>query len=122
MTEIYWITRLGLLFDIIFACAILSGIAMFAYNLWFFLDCDERPKKNKNVTKGLWITFITSLVLVIFIPSKKDLLLMYTVGNTIDFVKKNPTAQKIPDKIVDCLDKYLGENNENDNRESKEGN
>jgi hypothetical protein len=114
MTEIYWITRLGLIFDIALACVILSGIATFAYNLWFFLDCDERPKKSGKVTRCLWITFITSLVLVIFIPNKKDLLLMYTVGNTIDFVEKNPTAQKIPDKIVDCLDKYLEEKNEND--------
>lgn len=42
-----------------------------------------------------------------FIPSTKYLLIIYGVGGTIDYLKENKDANKIPDKCVKALDKYL---------------
>lgn len=36
-----------------------------------------------------------------------DLLIIYGVGGTIDYLKDNKDANKIPDKCVKALDKYL---------------
>lgn len=41
------------------------------------------------------------------IPSQKNLLIIYGVGGTIDYVKENKDANKIPDKCIKALDKYL---------------
>lgn len=43
----------------------------------------------------------------VFIPSTKNLLIIYGVGGTIDYVKENKVANKIPDKCIKALDKYL---------------
>ena len=40
-------------------------------------------------------------------PSQKNLLIIYGVGGTIDYLKENKDANKIPDKCVKALDKYL---------------
>lgn len=43
----------------------------------------------------------------VFIPSPKSLLIIYGVGGTIDYLKENKDANKIPDKCIKVLDKYL---------------
>jgi len=43
----------------------------------------------------------------VFIPTKKDALLIYGVGGTIDYIKQNPTAKQLPDKCVKVLDKWV---------------
>lgn len=49
----------------------------------------------------------------IFIPSTKEMLLIYGVGGTIDYIRKNDTAKQLPDKcikVLDCFaDKYIDE-------------
>jgi hypothetical protein len=52
------------------------------------------------------------------LPSKKDMLLIYGVGGTIDYIKNNDTAKQLPDKVVIALDKYfdtLNEDNKHNN-------
>ena len=39
----------------------------------------------------------------------KEMLLIYGVGGTIDYIKSNDTAKELPDKAVKALDKYLDE-------------
>lgn len=47
------------------------------------------------------------VVMAIFIPSQKSLLIIYGVGSTIDYVRENKNANNIPDKCIKALDKYL---------------
>ena len=115
MSEIYWITRLGALYDLFAILASLAGFAsillcvmaiMERYDA--YTDADhKRVKKLWRFFKMATATCMVSILLAIFIPSKKDMLLIYGVGGTIDYLKENPKAQKLPDKVIDCLDKYL---------------
>ena len=45
--------------------------------------------------------------MLVFIPTTKEALLIYGVGGTIDYVKSNPVAKKIPDKCIIALDKWV---------------
>lgn len=44
-----------------------------------------------------------------FVPSKKDMLMIYGLGSTIDYIKQNDAAKQIPDKCIDALDKFIDE-------------
>lgn len=116
MNEIYWITRFGSLHCL--------GIAMFWISLIIFIvfwlisiitddrtgeDCFTENQK-RTLRKGASysiITFLIGLLLWIFVPTKKEALLIYGVGGTIDYIKQNPTARKLPDKCVNALDKWV---------------
>ena len=47
-----------------------------------------------------------SLLLSVFIPSKGELYMIYGLGNTIDYLKENPTAKQLPDKCIKAIDKW----------------
>lgn len=59
---------------------------------------------KKFIKKYLLIPFITSIIALIFIPSKGELYMIYGVGSVIDYVKTNPTVKKLPDKVINILD------------------
>jgi hypothetical protein len=42
--------------------------------------------------------------------------MIYGVGGTIDYIKSNDKAKKLPDKCIEALDKYL----DNINKEEKD--
>lgn len=45
------------------------------------------------------------------IPSTKDALLIYGLGGSLDYIKGNDTAKKLPEKAIMALDRYLEELN-----------
>lgn len=122
MSEIYWITRLGALYNLFAILASLAGIASIFLSLMAIMEggdayTDEDHKRVKKLWRFFKMATATCMVLIllaIFIPSKKDMLLIYGVGGTIDYLQDNPKAQKLPDKVIDCLDKYLDEKNDNE--------
>lgn len=59
------------------------------------------------VDKYSIFVFVFGTIMAIFIPSTKNLLIIYGVGGTIDYLKDNKDANKIPDKCIKALDKYL---------------
>lgn len=109
MSELYWLGVLGNLHDF---CVVLAILAAFAFlTLGFLLlmsdDDYEFPPSNKKVFKYSIFVFVFGIIMAIFIPSTKNLLIIYGVGGTIDYVKENKDANKIPDKCIKALDKYL---------------
>lgn len=64
-------------------------------------------QKRKKTIKYSLVSFFVSLLVCLFVPSTKSLLIIYGVGGTIDYVKENKDANKIPDKCIKALDKYL---------------
>ena len=42
----------------------------------------------------------------IFIPTTKELLYIYGVGGTIDYIKTNDTAKQLPGKCIKALDRF----------------
>lgn len=124
MNEIYWITRLdainavlgismSVLGFILVACLIASVIS--------FVESDEDIHKSSlKAVKKTIAPFILSMLLFILIPTKKDALLIWGVGGTIDYIKSNETAKQLPDKCIQALDKFVDEYMLNEDKEGKE--
>ena len=125
MSEIYWITRLGAIDSASSILCILSLIATIISTIGYFIvsaaivDYKSRGREEwvKEYTqyKKIWgkiLNIVITILVVcgliqIFVPSKKEALLIYGVGGTIDYVKSNPVAKKLPDKCVNALDKWV---------------
>lgn len=76
-------------------------------------------KRVKMWTKIMSISLVVFALGAIFVPTTSDALLIYGVGGTIDYIKSNKTAQKLPDKCIKALDKYLDEQNSKTNEPGK---
>lgn len=110
MSELYWLGVLGNLNDLGGAIAVLSFVVFIALGFWFILCSEDYPESSsfiKKVFKGSMFALVFGVVMVIFIPSQKNLFIIYGVGGTIDYLKENKDANKIPDKCIKALDKYL---------------
>lgn len=120
MSEIYWITRLGYINTVCGVFGIL-GIIIGAVLLIGYLiqkqeviegkyDYDSEKmlsdtlKNCKNWSLSIGIVF--SLI-ALFIPTTKEALMIWGVGNTIDYIKTNDTAKQLPDKCIDALDAWV---------------
>ena len=121
MNEIYWLTRLDCVknligFSIVFAVIGLTiGIAYMITNS----DSDyEREKRDfkigKKIAKICASIAITLGLVTCFIPNTHDAYMIYGVGGTIDYIKSNETTKQLPDKCIQALDKYLDELNKED--------
>ena len=111
MNEIYWITRFDALNGLCIAFAIFSGIVALVSGI-FSIDEELR---NRSFLKTFFISLPICILMIlgaVLVPTTKDALLIYGVGGTIDYVKQNDKAKKIPDKVIVALDKYLDECNE----------
>jgi len=132
MNEIYWITRLSsinttaLIFMVIGIIATVIAIIVVLVNTacvkGYEANGDASGVKEYtgyvNIGKHIlkWSIPIASIALAvkIFVPTTKDALLIYGVGGTIDYIKANPTAKKLPDKCINALDKWVDSWNFND--------
>lgn len=63
-------------------------------------------KKIRNTMLKICIPFLT---LGMFCPNSKQAALIFSVGQTIDYVKGNEKLKELPDKAVLCLDKFISE-------------
>lgn len=72
---------------------------------------DEDDIKLKKIFKRILRT--SALVLVfslptgVFVPTEKELYVIYGVGGTIDYIKSNETAKQLPDKVINALDAWI---------------
>lgn len=108
MNEIYWITRLGNISSIAEVILVISIIIMTVLLIIFYIECFNDENLLKWI-KRVGICAAVSIVAVVFIPSKKDMLLIYGIGGAIDYIKSNDAAGKIPDKCMIALDKLIDE-------------
>ena len=113
MNEIYWLTRIGVMGK---TCEIISivGIVILAIGvivLPMLFDLLEDNKDAKEATKKAIRTFIVIWIFGVignfFIPTQKEMMVIYGLGSTIDYIKSNDKAKQLPDKAVDALTKYL---------------
>ena len=114
MKEIYWIQVIGNVGDmtaavLIFAifASILLAVGVIAYDTY---DDEERKRQYQLLKRFMKYAFITLFIAAIgfvFIPSNNQMLAIYGIGGTIDYIKNNDKAKELPDKVVDALTKYL---------------
>lgn len=109
MSEIYWISRLDYICNLFIVLSIICGTVTVVGG--FTLVVSDRsdndyPTILKIVKRSILILGF-SLLGVIFLPNTKQAYMIWGLGGTIDYIKSNETVQKLPDKTVQCLDKFL---------------
>lgn len=125
MNELYWITRLDYINTcsevtllIVFIASIILLLFYYVANGQMIYDDSREYKQGAKESKGyketcskglkifVPVTIILSF-LYILTPTTNEALLIYGVGGTIDYLQENPTAQKLPDKCIKALDKWV---------------
>lgn len=128
METIYWIQRLGDIHTMawVFFWLSLAAILLDILAYISFLDengdsDDEDDIKLKKIFKRILRTsvcvFVISLLAGIFIPTEKELYVIYGVGGTIDYIKGNETAKQLPDKVINALDAWVDKQTETNNKD-----
>ena len=66
-------------------------------------------KVLQKIKKVALLVFIPSLLLAAFMPNSKQAAIIFTAGSAIEYVQNNEKLQELPDKTVDCLNKFIDE-------------
>ena len=113
MNEIYWLTRIGKLGDM-FNVGVVLGVVILVLGIIFIpliYDFCEGNDLHKKIVfrsiKGFLIWFALCFLGHIFTPSSKEMLAIYGLGTTIDYIKDNNKVKQLPDKVVDALTRYV---------------
>lgn len=105
MWELYLLTRLGVIFPI------LVLIIIFATGVLFIsvidIAHDGVGEKNRMFFKRSAVTLAISVLGIVVIPTEEDMLLIYGVGTTLDYLQDNEKVQQLPDKCVDALEAWV---------------
>lgn len=109
MSEIYWISRLDYICNLFIVLSIIFGTIVVVGG--FTLVVSDRSNNDyptilKIVKRSILILGF-SVLGVIFLPNTKQAYMIWGLGGTIDYIKSNETVQKLPDKTIQCLDKFL---------------
>lgn len=102
------------------ACVVFSAIA-FIVSLIFHIvasceDGDSRSdfsENQKNTIKKIKTIalriLIPAVIALTFIPNSKQAAIIFTAGGAIEYVQGNDKIKELPDKAVECLDKFVSE-------------
>lgn len=123
MSELYWLGVLGKLRSfgvVIVALSVLAMLFLAFILVTTTLDGYDKPPICLKLLKLSAVSTLIGFLMCVFIPSTKSLLIIYGVGGTIDYVKENKVANKIPDKCIKALDKYLDDALKEDKDKDKE--
>lgn len=113
MSTLYWISvldNINFLFVLIFIASLLFSIAIALVNLVYTTaEISETLDYKRFIKIKHWayILLIISTLVITFVPSKRELYIIYGVGETIDYLKDNPTAKELPDKCIKALDTWV---------------
>lgn len=106
MEEIYWITRLGIIHDLVEVLMVLFLIVCLISGIVLLL-VGFNSSELVGVKRVFKVSIIPTILLVISyiaIPSKEDALAIYGIGGTIDYIKSNSEIKQLPNKIIKALD------------------
>ena len=109
MSEIYWISRLDYICNLFIVLLIIFGtiVVVGGFTLIVADRSDNDYSTILKIVKRSILILGFSLLGVIFLPNTKQAYMIWGLGGTIDYIKSNETVQKLPDKTVQCLDKFL---------------
>ncbi len=100
--------------------AVISGTCLIVFMILFiaykcgegdpYPDFSENSgnifKKGKNIALSIFIPFF---MIALFVPNSKQAAIIYTAGSTIEYVQGNERIKELPDKAVQCLDKFISD-------------
>lgn len=123
MSELYWLTRCDSLNTLGTVLLILGLIAVIVMASLFIVSLYDEDEESLSASKkGLKFSLpilIFGALMVTFIPTTKEALIIYGVGGTIDYIKSNKTAKQLPDKCIKALDKWVDKYS-SDEKQNKE--
>ena len=115
MNEVYWITRLDSLeafFNVSIVFITFAAIGAIVGYFTFSDDDEYDIKIHKLCSRHIMWTIPTLLFIIlcnIFVPNTKEALMIYGIGGTIEYIKSNDKAKKLPDKCINALDKFISD-------------
>ena len=127
MAEIYWLTRLACIKTLAIILLVTSVVVVFWAAVWYANTSASYMEKERDALMKFIKTWKSTLVCsllfgilgTIFIPTQREILLIYGLGSTIDYIKSNDKAKQLPDKCIDALTRYVDsiekENKDNNN-------
>lgn len=121
--KMYWFTRLSAITTILETILVVSGLLSIAALIFWFVTYlsnpeymyDEEEGKKRYLKFGskalciFTIVFAVGLIGRIFIPTTSEALVIYGVGESVEYLQNNKNAVQIPDKALQALNKYLDE-------------
>lgn len=113
MSTLYWINvldNINLLFVFIFITSLILSVASVLVNLACTTDEISETLDYKRFIRAkhwAYTLLIISALVITFVPSKRELYIIYGVGGTLDNLKENPTAKELPDKCIKALDTWV---------------
>lgn len=110
---LYWITRLDGLHNLFIASSVVTGIIM-CITLIVWLE-DEYGETVKKIMKCGIPMLLFSILGLIFVPTTKEALMIYGVGNTIEYLQGNEKAKELPDKCIEALNTWVDSLNKESN-------
>ena len=117
MWIVYLIMMLDAIDGMLMAAAVTSGILIFGILFTYLMDIEENiPREALAKWRKLSIiTFVISLPLTCLVPNSKQAITILAVGSTIEYVQNNESIKQLPDKTVDCLNKFIDDYLKEDN-------
>lgn len=115
MSEMYWITRICVLEEllcvfILFSCiGLLGAIVIYVCN---FGENEELAQSARRWAKRMLVAALSFIIMYFFIPSKKDMALIIAGGAVYDYIQKSDEVKKLPDNAVKALNDWLTEDDE----------
>lgn len=112
MNEIYWMTVIGNLSTVLTVVWIVALIIVLV--MLFVLLVSEGDVIAEEDSKHSFFKWLKRIVVCgviaamasIFIPTTKELLYIYGIGGTIDYIRTNDTAKQLPNKCIKVLDRF----------------
>lgn len=114
METMYWITRLDaiyIMFSVILAFSIIGTLVFIGAKITNKAAYFETDREQSGKIAHGMIAFVVMLPIsaaaVVFIPDTKEALVIYGIGETLEWINENDNANQLPDKAVEALNLYL---------------
>ena len=128
MSELYWIITLGNIgkaATVIVSFATVTFLILLLALMLCLSEYEETTIISKKITRCLKVDAVVlaiSVGIAVFVPSTKELLAIYGIGGTLDYLRNNNEARRLPDKVVKAASIYLdklSKEGKKDNRDDK---
>lgn len=105
MWELYLLTRLDNINTLGFFLFVFSAISLIIASGMFFIENNRKLSKLMSLIGSIMIVIGT--IILVFVPTTKEGMLILGVGKSIDYLKSNETAKQLPDKCIDALNVWV---------------
>lgn len=107
MSEIYWITRLDVLRGVLTGMAVILAIIVSCAGLFAVIyGEDETAATRRKILLRGSVAFVVFTLGAMFTPSTKEMMLIWGLGNTVDYIQENETVKDLSDKCVKALEAW----------------